>query len=81
MSTTLDAYDCMEYGDEDNPCAGPVEFHSIDPGRTRAHPRCEKHWGQRLDRRENSIEVYENSDVRPAWFDESYAGERWDDDY
>lgn len=78
-----------EYGDEleclddhgENTCSGPVEYHSIDPGRTRAFPRCQKHWGERLNSRDNSIERYENSDVAPGWFDPSYAGERWDDDY
>jgi hypothetical protein len=76
-----------EYGEEveclddhgEGTCRGPVEYHSIDPGRTAAFPRCEKHWGDRLKSRENSIERYENSDVAPSWFDESYAGERWDD--
>ena len=72
--------DCLDgFGAADS-CSGPVEFHSIDPGRTPAFPRCEKHWGERLARRENSIERYENSDVAPAWFDPADAGERWTDD-
>ena len=76
MPTTDEA--CLDDRDE-NTCQGPVEYHSIDPGRTPAFPRCAKHWGERLDRRENSIEKYENSDVAPSWFDPTLAGETWDD--
>jgi hypothetical protein len=71
---------CIDFHEED-PCRGPIEYHSIDPGRTRAWPRCEKHWGQRLERREHSMERYENSDIAPSWFDPSAAGERWEEDY
>jgi hypothetical protein len=71
---------CIDFNEED-PCKGPIEFHSVDPGRAEAFPRCEKHWAKRLERRENSIEKYENSDVVPAWFDPTYAGERWEEDY
>jgi hypothetical protein len=70
--------ECME-GPEG--CRGQVEYHSIDPGRAKAFPRCERHWGRRLDRREHSMELYADSDVVPDWFDPSIAGERWDDTY
>ena len=69
------ASECMEFGSGD--CAGEVGWHSLDPGMTKAFPRCDYHWGVRLDRRENSIEKYANSDVAPGWFDPSYAGEEW----
>lgn len=76
--------ECLDWRLEDAPghtvCRGPVEYHSIDPGRTGAFPRCEKHWTERLDRRENSVEKYENSDLPPSWFDPAYAGERWGED-
>jgi len=36
---------------------------------------------RRLERYENSIERYADSDVAPSWFDPSYAGERWNEDY
>lgn len=58
-------------------CAGPVAYHSVDPGRASAPPRCDRHWERRLERRENSIERYENSDVPPPWFDPTIAGEEW----
>lgn len=79
----MSAPECLDRplpGGHGSPCAGPVEFHSIDPGRLSAFPRCERHWSARLDRRENSIERYENSDVPPDWFDPTACGERWDDD-
>lgn len=77
--TTLDHIECLEAHRGD--CQGEVAYHSIDPGRQRGFPRCDKHWEDRLDRRENSIERYADSDTPPAWFDPSYAGERWDEDY
>lgn len=61
-------------------CRGPVEFYAT-PGRLRAFPRCTRHWEERMDRYENSIERYANSDTPPSWFDPSYAGERWDEEY
>lgn len=72
--------ECLEHGGP-TPCQGEVNYHAIDPGRTRAFPRCERHWIDRLERRETSMERYENCDVAPAWFDPTYAGERWDADY
>jgi len=71
-----DKPECMDDRGEGE-CKGPVEFHSIDPGRTRAFPRCDKHWDARLDARENSMERYENTDVPPSWFDPADAGEEW----
>lgn len=62
----------------DNTCSGPVEYRAV-PGGT-AVPRCIAHFEDRLDRYENSIERYANSDVPPSWFDPTYAGERWSDD-
>ena len=72
----MEELECMD-ARPDSRCVGPVEMHSIDPGRTGAFPRCDRHWQERLDRRENSIERYETSDVAPSWFDPSYAGEEW----
>lgn len=68
--------ECLD--DHDGKCRGLVEYHSLDPGRYRAFPRCDFHWDRRLRRRENSIERYADSDVAPSWFDPSYAGESWD---
>jgi len=62
-----------------NSCSGDVEYHSIDG--LRAWPRCEKHFDLRLDRYEDIMEKYAQSDVAPSWFDPADAGERWDYDY
>ena len=79
----LNHTDCVEFQGEsltdntDDRCDGITEYHSVDPGRAEAVPRCERHWLRRLERRENSIEKYENSDVVPSWFDPAAAGESW----
>lgn len=73
----LEASNCLEYGDD---CRGPVEFHTVGAS-LKAWPRCEYHAEQRMDRYENSIEKYADSDIAPDWFDPTIAGERWDDDY
>jgi hypothetical protein len=74
----MEATRCLEFHRGD--CQGEVEYHSFSPGVQRAFPRCDKHWQERLDRRENSMERYADSSVAPSWFDPSYAGERWEED-
>lgn len=58
-------------------CRGPVEYRSVDPGRSTAVRRCERHFDQRLARREESMEMYEHVVEPPEWFDPSEAGEQW----
>lgn len=70
----LDAEECLEFGDD---CRGPVDYHTVGRA-TQAWPRCEFHIEQRWARYEDSIERYADSDVPPAWFDPSIAGESWD---
>lgn len=69
--------DCLD-GPED--CAGPVEYRMPLSGTGKAFPRCEKHWDKRLDEQERISRDYPDSPSPPAWFDPSYAGERWDED-
>lgn len=64
--------------DRDADCGGPVNYHAVPGGN--AFLRCEKHWQERLDRWENSIEREALSPLAPSWFDPSYAGERWEED-
>lgn len=68
--------ECLESGPD---CRGKVDMWTTDG--LRYWPRCDFHGERRLERYENSIERYANSDVAPSWFDPSYAGERWNDDY
>lgn len=78
---TLPADACIDspYGLGGGECGGTVEYRPVPGGSPVA--RCEVHFERRLDRYENSIERYANSDVAPDWFDPTYCGERWDDDY
>lgn len=64
--------ECLEYGEH---CRGPVDM--VWAGGDRSWPRCTFHGERRLQRYEESIK---DSDLAPSWLDESYAGERWDDE-
>ena len=66
---------CLEQGAD---CRGPVE-HRMLPDNPRAFPRCEHHFELRLAKSEANLELM--SATPAPWFDESYAGERWDEDY
>lgn len=70
-----DTLRCLERGDD---CAGPVEYRML-PDNPRSFPRCEVHFEQRLERSQRNLELM--SPTPAPWFDESYAGERWNEDY
>lgn len=72
----LNADECLDY--HQGGCCGPVDYRWT--GGNSHWPRCEHHWELRMERRENSMEIYADSDVVPDWFDPANAGERWDDD-
>lgn len=60
-------------------CQGAVEMrHSMSPT-GRSFPRCDKHLEDRLEVQDKYREY--QSDTPPSWFDPTYAGERWDEDY
>jgi len=69
--------ECLDGPEE---CRGKVEYRYTGRGH-KAWPRCEKHGNERLAREEKTQLAYPDSDMPPSWFDPSYAGERWDDDY
>lgn len=75
--TDNDELECLNSGDPNNPCKGPVEYHSTGMGK--AFPRCEKHWTKRLETEERINQRYPVH--APSDFDPTYCGERWDDDY
>lgn len=61
-------------------CEGPVEHRLYDNGtRLKTATLCEHHFDERLRAVDRALEYMSPS--RPSWFDEGYAGERWDDDY
>lgn len=73
---------CDHAGNPDDPCdTGPVEYRMSNTRTQRSSPLCARHQRQRLDRMREIDARYPDSDSPPEWFDESYAGERWDDDY
>jgi hypothetical protein len=74
-----DAY--LECLDGPDGCSGDVEYRMPLSSTGKPFPRCEKHWDERLDEQERINERYPDSPCAPSWFDESYAGERWDDEY
>ena len=76
MSEHDDDIECLEANED---CEGPVEWCTVGSS-LKAWPRCDYHFQRRLDRYEDSMERYADSDVEPDWFDPTYAGERWDDD-
>lgn len=72
--------DC-EYGPRSLlPCAGPAQTQYSRSGLT-SSVYCERHWGEHNDILDGIAERYPDSDVAPAWFDPTYAGESWNDDY
>lgn len=60
-------------------CSGEVELRLVNPSTFRHRELCCKHQEDRLDVYDRAQELM--SPMPAAWFDKSYAGERWDDDY
>lgn len=56
-------------------CSGRVEYRMTLS--IASHPRCDKHWNDRLDLEQRLRRAYPDTDTPPAWFDPSYAGEHW----
>ena len=78
MTTALE---CLDRHDSD-PCSGPAELRYPLSGTGKSFPRCDHHWDKRLQLQEQINERYApDSDVPPAGFDPTYAGERWEEDY
>jgi hypothetical protein len=75
QATAEVALECLEGPDG---CRGEIKYRMALSPSGRAFPRCDQHWSQRLAREEDAIPW--QSDVAPAWFDETACGERWNDD-
>lgn len=67
---------CTKRGDE---CEGAVGWHESLAGTGGVHSWCEHHWGEICDAYERNRELM--SPTPAPWFDESYAGESWDEDW
>lgn len=74
----FDPTDCFDY--DEASCEGPVYEYYSRSGITKA-TRCERHQMQKEAKLDEIAHRYPDSDVAPAWFDPTYAGERWNDDY
>lgn len=71
---------CLDRHDEQ--CTGTVEMREPLSGTGLPYPRCDAHWDKRLKKQQEINERYApTSDVPPAGFDPTYAGESWDEDY
>lgn len=66
---------CLDLGE--GTCSGAVEYRTPLSSTGRAFPRCERHWGERLEEQDRINERYPV--VAPPDFDPAYAGERWDE--
>lgn len=80
---TLTFEDCLDFdrGQETrNVCGGDVEYRMALSSSGNSFVRCDVHWEQRLDEQERISERYPDSDMAPADFDPTYAGERWNED-
>jgi len=69
--------ECMD--DHDGTCKGTIKYRMSLSGTGASFPRCDHHWGIRLDREDEINQRYPYN--APADFDPAFAGEHWDDDY
>lgn len=76
-----DQLECLESGNDHDPCRGAVEYRMALSASGKNFPRCDHHWSKRLTEQERINQDYPDSPSPPAWFDPMDAGERWDDDY
>lgn len=76
------AEECLEF-DRNAPgeCEGAVELRDALSATGIPYKRCAKHWEARLRRQRELRRAYPDSPSAPSWFDPSYAGERWDEEY
>lgn len=68
--------ECMDR--YDGKCQGEVDFRMPLSATGCSFPRCDYHWGVRLDVQAGIDRRYPTH--APADFDPSYAGESWDDE-
>jgi hypothetical protein len=79
--------DCIDsYIKEFGPCDGSavVEYPALS-GSGECYARCERHYQMYVERVQPRIdevrERYPDSPIPPLWFDPTYAGECWEEDY
>lgn len=74
--------DCQNYSNNGNarPCRGETFERWSRSGMT-STIRCQNCQSAHDDVLDGIARRYPDSDFAPAWFDPTYAGERWNDDY
>lgn len=73
--------DCMNWEtNEDGDCGGRVEERLSRSGLT-VSIKCENCYNKLQERLDEIDRQYPDSDIPPAWFDPTYAGESWNGDY
>ncbi len=75
-----DIEECLDARGGRGDCAGATEYRESLSGTGRSFARCDYHWDKRLDEQERIRRNYPDTPTPPAWFDPTYAGERWDED-
>jgi hypothetical protein len=65
---------------DESPCGGEVFERWSRSGMT-STVRCDVHQRAHDEILDGIANRYPDTSVAPDWFDESYAGERWDSDY
>ncbi|WP_032375189.1 hypothetical protein [Rhodococcoides fascians] len=75
-TTNTETVTCIADGPD---CTGDVDYRDALSGTGVSHPRCDKHWQDRLDLADDLRRRYPAH--APADFDPTYAGEHWDEDY
>jgi hypothetical protein len=68
--------ECLD--DSKGDCEGPIELRMALSASGRSFPRCEKHWGERLDEQDRINERY--PEHPPSDWSPLDAGESWYED-
>ena len=74
---------CIDAGgaeDASGGCSGDPTEYRFGYGLKGAYPRCGGHHATYLERMDAIRSRYPDSDIPPADFDPTYAGESWDED-
>ncbi|MEU4579997.1 hypothetical protein [Nonomuraea sp. NPDC023979] len=73
--------ECLRsYGGDGN-CRGGVTYRASYAGTGTRIAECSKHQQEAAERDQRLRQVYPDTPTPPSWFDPTYAGESWNDDY
>jgi len=76
--------ECLEHHRLED-CQGEVSYYPALSGSGISYPRCEKGYDEYVERTQPKMDEinarYPDSPFAPDWFDPTYAGESWDEDY